>query len=193
MVNADLVQVPLQIYTVSASWHGELTLPAVRRVSDLLNDNGHSFVVLDRVARASYDRGDAEGMLLETVAINKRTIIAVVSDQTPLRIEAADRIPKTLHRVVIHAPPFGLMGNLHLPRSSQLFEVINSARHDFIPLTSAMMWWLDYSSMLSTTSEFIAVNRQWITALCPATESPVASAALLQPALLQNALPAEAQ
>jgi hypothetical protein len=160
----------VEIYTATTRWCGDLTVPSLVRVSDFLNDDSRCFLTLCRVTKANCHNGMlSEINSLDEVAINKRNALAVVLRAHPPRArgDCPDLVQKVLHRVMIYAPPFVLAGDMHRARDVSWVDALNGWGFEFFPLTDVAASWLDSHALLGEGMEFVAVNRQWITAVHP--------------------------
>src|SRR5512146_3173504 len=76
----------VQIYTAGGfRWSGTVYHGAHRRLSDFINDPSAPFLTLEKVTLSAFSKGATRDLtVLESVAITKRNIIAVVSGPSSL-------------------------------------------------------------------------------------------------------------
>ena len=168
MSQATPVTYPVQVYTTTARWRGDLILASSRRISDFLNDAANAFIPLQRVTLETGPHG-AHQTALDAMAVQKCSVIVVIprGDAGRTNGNNCERVLKIPHRVLIYAPPFALEGDLHLARGVYLMDALNVLRQDFLPLTDVMLWRTDGRAPLAEGLPFVAVNRYWIAALHP--------------------------
>jgi hypothetical protein len=155
----------LDIYASTACWRGIFKETRGRRISEVLNDRAHPFMELEQAFKITWDDGSTqESEALGTVAAVKRNIIAIVVEN-PAQVPQGSsilRIIKTPQRVVLSAPPVEVIGNIHLAKGAELFNVLEGTHLDFLPLTCASVRWLDGRAPLPNSAGLIFIKRETI-------------------------------
>lgn len=161
----------VQLYTGGGfRWSGTVYHGAHRRLSDFINDATAPFLNLEKVTLAAFSKGVARELSkLETAAVTKRNIIAVVTSpgSTLPRRNIEEHVAKIPQRMMIYAPPFAFVGNLYFTRNADWVEALNGWKTDFMSLTDATTWSLDSNLAVSKNTEFLLVNRLWTVAAHP--------------------------
>ena len=166
MSTIQMVKHQLEIYTWTQCWRGELSTLSTQRLSDFFNDQMHDFCNLVGATLLTWESGKlSEEKTFGAMSVHIKTILAVVRniDPSPVKADAMQRVPKEPAPVLIYAPPFTVEGNLYLIGGAKVFDAVDGARQNFIPLTDGLMW-LDRTPLMPVPAELILVNRQWMTA-----------------------------
>lgn len=167
----------VQVYTGGGfRWSGTVYHGAHRRLSDFINDATAPFLNLEKVTLAAFSKGVARDLTkLETAAVTKRNIIAIVSapgSVLPHR-NVEEHVAKIPQRMMIYAPPFAFIGNLYFTRNANWVEALNGWKTDFLSLTDAATWSLDSNLAVSKNTEFLLVNRLWTVAVHPQVQPEI--------------------
>src|SRR3989304_8719454 len=114
------VSYQLEIYSGVTCWRGEVNDHNARRLTDMLNENGHGYIELERTSLITWD-GHLPRVVdtLGTVSVSKRNAIAVVCHDCPSTTDsnvAPERVSKVARRVALYSPPISIIGNLHAVR-----------------------------------------------------------------------------
>ncbi len=161
----------VQIYTAGGfRWSGAIYHGAHRRLSDFINDPSAPFLTLEKVTLSTFSKGATRDLtVLDTVAITKRNVIAVVSgpESQPPRRNAEEYVVKVPQRMMVYAPPFAFIGNLHFSRNANWAEALNSWKTDFLILTEATIWSSDSNAVLNKNAGFLLASRLWTVAIHP--------------------------
>jgi len=166
MSTIEMIHHRLEIYTATQCWRGDVNTPSMRRLSDFFNDQMHEFFNLTAATLLSLHKGIAvEEATFPAVSLHQKTVIAVVRtvDPSPVKADSLQRVQKQPFAIQVHAPPFVIDGKLHLLSGGQMFETIDAARQNFIPLTDGMIS-MEGMSLLPLPAELVLVNRQWMSA-----------------------------
>jgi hypothetical protein len=174
---------PLLVYTDSFRWAGDLALAPALRLSDFLNEPSNAYLTLDSVTLSAWDQGAIRELTkIDVTAIVKANIIAILSGPdapVPPRNEA-ERVQKVPQRMMVYAPPFAVVGNLHHVPSSTWLDTLRAMRHDYVTLTNVNVWSFDPRSAVNQAAPFAMVNRRWIAALHPLGQPDKAKAEAAQ-------------
>lgn len=153
----------VELYTPYLRWRGEIQLASMRRLSDFVNDNATTFLLLERAALATLNKGALHEMTqLDQVAINKSNIHALLLRADPqhsLRREADWKTARITRRVMVFAPPFALSGDIHVARSVEWLNALNVLHSNFISLTDVTLYRLDAREPLAQGVPFAMVSR----------------------------------
>ncbi len=183
MPEARLVLHPLLVYTDGFRWSGDLSLPPALRLSDFLNEPSNAFVTLENVTLSAWDQGAIRELTkIDLTAVVKSNIIAILSGPdapAPPRNDV-ERVSKVPQRMMIYAPPFAVVGNLHHVPSSTWLDTLRVMRQDYVTLTNVNVWSFDPRSAVNQAAPFALVNRKWIAALHPLGQPDKAKAEAAQ-------------
>ncbi|MFI5259549.1 MAG: hypothetical protein ACHQ01_08080 [Candidatus Limnocylindrales bacterium] len=137
------------------------------RLSDVLNDAEHEFVVLhDVVLNESGSTGSE--VRAAFAQVNFGAILFVVADE---RLEPTPemRVEKVAEPALISIPPFTLIGRIHL-RPDPSFDVrLGQLTARFFPVTD-VTYWSDRPDEPRRTAPMVAVNRRRAQILAPYAE-----------------------
>lgn len=168
MVDSQVVNHDIHIYTVGVRWQGRLVLPISRRISDFLNDTLINYCIFDHLVPDSPGSQLSTQMNLpmDQVAMLKSNLIALSTSKStsPPPVVSFDRIAKEVKGIKIIIPPLVIFGNLHLMRGVEWFHVLNLPNQKFLSLTDATISCLDLDLPLDDQADFVTVNCQRIVA-----------------------------
>ncbi len=171
MSSQDRVTYHLTVYGSTIQWTAEISVPAHRRLTDFINDNGSAFLVLNHVTPATRENDEVHPQLgIETLALVKQNIIAIIPGadlpQVPV-FSNAEKIPKLPFRVIVYAPPLALAGEINIPRNVDWLASMQASGLEFVALTNVSTWDIRTRRPLDAGSKFGLVNRRWITGFEP--------------------------
>jgi hypothetical protein len=186
MIEQNIVNHKLEIYTPRLQWKGDLPLAAFRRLSDFLNDSSFRSIQLNRVEltplvkkndrratgpapqEQAPGQGSEAAALVQTAVIGKESIIVIVAP-TPAqpRANPIDRVAKVPFRMMFHISPLAAVGSIFLARNARWDEALMSLRQDFVIVTDATIWSPDYGIVFGTNLDFAMISRKWIAGMYP--------------------------
>src|SRR5215210_3896873 len=110
-VVADAQAVSLTLYTDAYVIRGVLQTRQ-RRITDILNEADHDFVVLTDVVMDEYGSREI-AIRAEYAQVNLDSVLFAVAD-TPVDPVPELRTPKVPEQAMISIPPFRIVGRIHL-------------------------------------------------------------------------------
>lgn len=165
----------LDIYTDVACYRGHFNEAYSRRMSDILNDRSHSFLVLENAQLILWDDGTPQGgESVGTITVVKRNTIAVVVGnlaQIGRNGSQAYHVDKTPSRVTFYTPSLEVVGDIHMPKGAELLNILDSTHMDFLPLTCTAIRWLDCRAPLPISAGLMFLNRNLISGIRPLVEA----------------------
>lgn len=168
MIAPDVVSYQLEIYTGVTCWRGEVNYASARRLTDLLNDTGHSYVELERASLITWEDPSPRAKdTFGSIAVSKKKAIVVVCHGCPDAAPAntPERVAKVAQRVAVYAPPIMIVGNLHTVAGANVLNALDCSRQNFLPLTSAGVMRMDGKAALPAPRGLALINREAITAI----------------------------
>jgi len=158
--------VPLTLYTELFIVRGTIQTRQ-HRVTDILNEAGHPFLVLEDV---SMDEFGSTGVptRAEFAQVSLWSVLFAVSLQAVDPVREL-RMVKTSERALVSIPPFQVIGNVHLLPERSFRDSLEELEGTFIPVTDAVFW----SDRLRTgreTAAMVAVNQARAQILAPYRE-----------------------
>jgi hypothetical protein len=130
---AESVPARLTLYTDALEINGTIrTLH--RRVTDILNQADHPYLVLSEVVVRRL--GGGAPIESEYAQVNLASVLFAVADE-PVDPRPELRTRKTPERALISIPPFEISGTIHLPPTGDLRESLQELSAGFIPVTHA--------------------------------------------------------
>lgn len=166
----------LTLYTEAFIVRGDVRTRR-RRLSDVLNDAEHEFVVLRDVELTEF--GAARPPVRSQFAqVNFDAILFAVASE---RIEATPemRLNKLVERAFISIPPFSVIGRIHLLPEPDISLGLGELTARFIPVTDAAFW-ADLTRVPRRTAPMLAVNHARAQILAPYLEGDLDDAATLE-------------
>lgn len=163
----------LTLYTEAFIVRGDVRTRR-RRLSDVLNDAEHEFVVLRDVELTEF--GAARPPVRSQFAqVNFDAILFAVASE---RIEATPemRLNKLVERAFISIPPFSVIGRIHLLPEPDISLGLGELTARFIPVTDAAFW-ADLIRVPRRTAPMLAVNHARAQILAPYLEGDLDDAA----------------
>ena len=168
MLNANTFNVAA--YTTDFRWSGEGSIPAHRRLSDFINDNNNTALVLNHAIPTMWDeRTLSELPATEVIALPKRNLLFIVNQsELPLPPDSKlERIRKDRFAVILYIPPFNLTGNVSLPPNADWVHLASSSNENFFPVTDVTVWHIKLRAKLETHANLVLVNWKWLMAMEP--------------------------
>jgi hypothetical protein len=143
-----------------------------RRVSDILNQAEHDFIVLVDVVMDEY--GARSGAVRSDYAqINLGSVLFAVAEASDGGAVAGSvpelHTPKIPEQALVSIPPFKIIGRIHLTPERELRDALAELTGRFIPLTDAV-YWSDIVSEARTTAAMVAINHSRAQILAPHRE-----------------------
>jgi hypothetical protein len=139
-----------------------------RRVSDMLNQAEHNFLVLVDVVLDEY--GSRAGAVRSDYAqINLGSVLFAVADASEGEAMPEMRTPKIPEQAMISIPPFRILGRIHLAPERDLRDALEELTGRFIPVTEAT-YWSDIVGEARTSAAMIAINHARAQILAPHRE-----------------------
>lgn len=160
-------QVALTLYTDAYVVRGHVRT-RLRRVTDILNQAEHNFVVLMDVVLDEY--GARAGVVRSDFAqINLGSVLFAVAEGVGNDTVPEMHTPKIAEQAMISIPPFRVLGHIHLMPERDLRDALEELTGRFVPVTSAT-YWSDSAGEARTTADMIAVNHARAQILAPHRE-----------------------
>ena len=163
MFGGEDLQQQLTVYTDAYIIRGTVTTRQ-RRVTDVLNNADHEFLVLTDVVLDEHGgRGGAERA--DFAQVNLASVLFAISDAA---VEAFPemRTPKIAEEALISIPPFKIVGRIHLTPETTLRDALLELTNRFVPVTDAT-YWSDIVAEARTTAQLVAFNRSRAQILAP--------------------------
>ncbi|MGH2512618.1 MAG: DUF6812 domain-containing protein [Candidatus Limnocylindrales bacterium] len=127
----------LTLYTDSFIIRGTIST-RYRRVTDVLNDPEHHFIVLSEATVDEY--GSRELATRSQYAqVNLATVLFAVSS-VPVDSLPELRTIKVPEAALISIPPFRISGRIHLLPDRSLVQALGELEARFLPVTDATFW-----------------------------------------------------
>jgi hypothetical protein len=158
--------VNLTLYTDAHVVRGTL-LTRQRRVTDILNEAEHDFLVLTDAVMDEYG-SHAVAARSEYVQINLAAVLFAVAD-TPVDSIPELRTRKVSEQAMISIPPFRIVGRIHLLPERNLREALAELTGRFVPVTDTV-YWSDTVGEARTNAPLVAFNHNRAQILAPHRE-----------------------
>jgi len=159
-------QVHLTLYTDSFIVRGTVETRE-RRISDILNQAPHEFIVLRSVTFDEYGSREL-AVTSEFAQVNLGTVLFAVADDV---VEPAPelRTVKVPEQALITIPPFRITGRIHLLPERNLVDALDELVGRFIPVTDAA-YWSDSAGEARQVASMVAFNHGRAQILAPHNE-----------------------
>jgi hypothetical protein len=159
----------LTLYTEAFIVRGDVRTRR-RRLSDVLNDAEHEFVVLRDVELTEFGT-ERPPVRSEYAQVNFDAILFAVASE---RIEPTPemRLHKLVETAFISIPPFSVVGRIHLMPEPDISLGLDELTARFIPVTDAAFW-ADLVRVPRRTAPMIAVNHARAQILAPYLEGEI--------------------
>lgn len=139
-----------------------------RRVSDILNQAEHEFIVLVDVVLDEYGtRGGA--VRSDYAQINLGSVLFAVAEASDGGAVPEMHTPKIPEQALVSIPPFKIIGRIHLTPERELRDALAELTGRFVPVTDAV-YWSDTVSEARTSAPMIAFNHSRAQILAPHRE-----------------------
>jgi hypothetical protein len=138
-----------------------------RRLTDILNDAEHDFLVLTDAVMDEYGSRSVAGRA-EYVQVNLSAVLFAVGDSSIEPVPEL-RTPKVPEQAMISIPPFRIVGRIHLLPQRNLRDALEELIGRFVPVTDAY-YWSDSAGEARTTAPMIAFNHSRAQILAPHRE-----------------------
>lgn len=138
-----------------------------RRVTDILNEAEHEFLVLSDVVFEEFG-SRAQAIRAEYAQVNLGAVLFAVADD-PVEPMPELRTPKVSERALVTVPPFKVVGRIHLLPERDLRDALDQLVGRFIPVTEAL-YWSDVVGEARTRALMVAVNHSRAQILAPHRE-----------------------
>ena len=163
MFGQVLQVLPLTLFTEAFVVRGAVRTGR-RRLSDVLNEAEHEFVVLHDVVMTEFGSTGSE-VRAEFAQVNLGAILFAVADE---HVEPMPemRLAKVQESAFISIPPFSLIGRIHLRPEPRLETRLGELIAPFFPVTD-VTYWLDRPDEPRRTAPMVAVNRRRAQILAP--------------------------
>ncbi len=162
----NLQPASLTLYTDAHIVRGTV-LTRQRRVTDILNEADHPFLVLSDVVIDAFGSRD-QPMRIEFAQVNLDAVLFAVTDE-PVTAPPELRTPKVAELALISVPPFRVIGRVHLLPNRDLREALDELTGRFIPVTQAS-YWSDAVGEARQSAVAVAVNHSRAQVLAPYRE-----------------------
>jgi hypothetical protein len=160
-------KVALTLYTDAYVIRGHVQ-SRQRRVSDILNQAEHNFIVLVDVVLDEYGtRGGA--VRSDYAQINLGSVLFAVAEASDGGPVPEMHTPKIPEEALISIPPFKIIGRIHLTPERDLRDALAELTGRFVPVTDAV-YWSDIVSESRTSAAMIAINHSRAQILAPHRE-----------------------
>jgi len=126
-----------------------------RRLSDLLNEAEHEFIVVSGAVIEEYGQKGLPDRA-EFAQVNLNTLLFAVTDSI-VEPQPELRLVKSPEDALIIVPPFKVVGRIHVLPDRPMLEALGQLTGRFIPVTDATFW----SESLrepKTAASFVAFN-----------------------------------
>jgi hypothetical protein len=138
-----------------------------RRLTDVLNQAEHGFVVLTDVTFDEFG-SRTNTVRSEYAQVNLGAVLFGVSDE-PIEPLPELRTPKVPEQALISIPPFRIVGRIHLLPERDLADALDELTGAFVPVTDATFW-SDTVAEPRTTVHAVTVNHSRAQILAPHRE-----------------------
>jgi hypothetical protein len=137
------------------------------RITDILNQPDHDFVVLNDVVLDEFGTRSV-AVRSEFAQINLTSVLFAVAD-SPVQAIPELRTPKIPEQALISIPPFKITGRIHLMPERDLRDALLELTGRFLPVTDAT-YWSESVGEARTPAQLIAFNHARAQILAPHRE-----------------------
>lgn len=138
-----------------------------RRITDILNQPDHDFVVLNDVTLDEFG-SRSSAVRAEFAQINLAAVLFAIADN-PVQPIPELRTPKIPEQALISIPPFKITGRIHLLPERDLRDALEELTGRFLPVTDAT-YWSESVGEARTSTQLIAFNHSRAQILAPHRE-----------------------
>jgi hypothetical protein len=139
-----------------------------RRMTDLLNEGDHAFILLEDVEMEDIAGSDPP-VRASHAQVNLDAVLFVLSPH-PVHSSPDFHVRKSQERAYISLPPYVIVGRVHLHGGEGLRDGLDMLVGRFIPVTDAAYWSVA-EGVERTSVEMLAINRLRAQILLPFEES----------------------
>ncbi len=166
-IGGDERSVPLTLYTDAYVVRCAIRTRQ-RRVSDILNQAEHDFLV---VADAVFDEfgSRSETVRADYAQVNLSAVLFAVAGD-PVEPVPELRTPKVQEQALVSIPPFRITGRIHVLPERNLHEALSELTGRFLPVTEAT-YWSDTVNEPRTSAPMVAINHARCQILAPYREA----------------------
>ncbi len=166
-IGGDERSVPLTLYTDAYVVRCAIRTRQ-RRVSDILNQAEHDFLV---VADAVFDEfgSRSETVRADYAQVNLSAVLFAVAGG-PVEPVPELRTPKVQEQALVSIPPFRITGRIHVLPERNLHEALSELTGRFLPVTDAT-YWSDTVNEPRTSAPMVAINHARCQILAPYREA----------------------
>ncbi len=165
-IAGDEQRLGLTLYTDAYVVRGRIDTRQ-RRITDILNQSDHEFLVLTDVVLDEFGSRSV-GVRSEFAQINLAAVLFAVAD-SPVQPIPELRTPKIPEQALISIPPFKITGRIHLLPERDLRDALEELTGRFLPVTEAT-YWSESVGEARTTSPLLAFNHSRAQILAPHRE-----------------------
>jgi hypothetical protein len=170
MSSQNTIPYQLTLYSFDFRWNGIAEIPSFRRLTDFMNDpllavvslkNAQSSIWMNETLRELHSS--------ENVTVVKRNTVLAIShtDVEPTHNAAFERVNKVPFRILIHLPPYTVIGDLSILPNTDWLKMFTQNNQEFFPITKANVWRTKSGVQLENDLKLLLVNRQEIIAIEP--------------------------
>jgi hypothetical protein len=166
-IGGDERSVPLTLYTDAYVVRCAIRTRQ-RRVSDILNQAEHDFLV---VADAVFDEfgSRSETVRADFAQVNLSAVLFAVAGDSVEPVPEL-RTPKVQEQALVSVPPFRITGRIHVLPERDLREALSELTGRFLPVTDAT-YWSDTVNESRTSAPMVAINHARCQILAPYREA----------------------
>lgn len=128
----------------------------LRRLSDVLNQAEHDFIVVGDASLEELGATDQPVTRAEFAQVNLNSLLFAVTDSI-VEPQPEMRLVKSPENALIVVPPFKVVGRIHVMPDRSLREALAELTGRFIPVTDAC-YWSDRLHEPKANAPFIAFN-----------------------------------
>lgn len=127
-----------------------------RRLSDVLNQAEHDFIVLSEASMEEFGARDQPVTRADFAQVNLASLLFAVTDSI-VEAQPELRLVKSAEAALVIVPPFKIVGRIHVLPERELRDALSELTGRFIPVTDAC-YWSDSLGEARTTASFVAFN-----------------------------------
>ena len=165
-IAGDPQPVGLTLYTDAYVIRGTIQTRQ-RRVTDILNDSDHDFIVLTDTVLDEYG-SRAPAVRAEYAQVNLASVLFAAAE-TSVEAMPELRTPKVPELAMVSIPPFRIVGRIHLLPERNLKDALEELVGRFVPVTDAAFW-SESLGEARQTAPMIAFNHARAQLLAPHRE-----------------------
>jgi hypothetical protein len=128
----------------------------LRRLSDVLNQAEHDFIVVGDAAMEELGSTGQPVMRADFAQVNLSSLLFAVTDSI-VEPQPEMRLVKSPEDALIVVPPFNLVGRIHVMPDRTLRDALSELTGRFVPVTDAC-YWSDRLREPKVNASFVAFN-----------------------------------